>query len=209
MALVVGASGSATAEPVCSDTKTCLAAVEAAQQSTRSLSARFEQTKHVSLMAEPIVTGGHFSFDRPPCAAENAAAPACAATVVWKMDDPAMTIRIGPQGVELPPEVAREAGSGIKALTGALEQVGALMSGSLAGVTRLFEVEAKPSGEGVAVHLVPRHASVRDLFTAIDMHFAAPHLVLQSIGIRESLGDRLEIVFRDIRRNGAGGEQPW
>jgi hypothetical protein len=191
--LVAALAAPAAGAPVCSDTATCLQAIESAQKATRVLSARFEQTKHVSLLAAPIITRGSFAFRRPD-------------EVVWQTGEPPVTIRITKDAVQLPEGVEREAGSQIKALTNALRQVGTLMTGSLQELTGLFEVAARPSGEDVEVHLMPRSAAMRELFSAIDMTFAGQRLALSNIRIEESLGDRLEIRFSDFHYDDAEAE---
>lgn len=203
-ALSLASAAAAVAAPLCGDTESCLAAIERAQKTTQSLSARFEQTKHLSLMTEPIVGRGRFALRHvacPPNAEKERCPDGKTPEILWQSEDPPLRLVIRADGVELPPEVAREAGEGSKALTSALQQVGSLLSGSVAGVARIGEVEAQPSPAGISVHLVPRQAAVRELFSAVDLEFVAPHLVLQSIRISESLGDRLEITFSEIHRN--------
>src|SRR5260221_5677279 len=55
----------AVASGACDSTDACLKAVEAAQAETRTISAHFTQTKHLSLLEEPLVATGRFLFKRP------------------------------------------------------------------------------------------------------------------------------------------------
>lgn len=180
----------ALAQPVhaaslCGDTASCLQAIEAGQRSMQVLSARFRQTKYVSLLNEPIVTEGRFAL-RPPD------------SVLWQVGDPPLTIRMDKSGVELPEAVKREAGDGARQLSAALQRVAGLLSGSVQSLRGPFDVEARPDGDAVVVHLAPRDAGVRDLFSSVDMVFAAPHFHVASVKLEEALGDRLEISFFDV-----------
>jgi outer membrane lipoprotein-sorting protein len=53
------------ARAACDSTDSCLRAIEAAQADARTVSARFTQTKHLSLLDEPLVSSGRFMFRRP------------------------------------------------------------------------------------------------------------------------------------------------
>ena len=73
----------------CAGTDACLQVIETSQRTTRALSARFEQTKHLSLLAEPLVTRGLFAFRQPD-------------QVMWRVDEPPITVRIDRDGIHLP-----------------------------------------------------------------------------------------------------------
>ncbi len=179
----------ATAHATCTGTDACLRAIEAAQQATRTLAARFEQTKHLSLMSEPLITRGRFAFKAPD-------------QVLWQIDDPKVTVRIDQHGVHLPdlPGAAAEAAS-LAPFAEMMRELSGLFRGSLAAVQKSFDVTATDEAAGVHVHLVPRSAQWQRMFRSIDLTFAAPDLLMHTIRVDESLGDSLEIVFSDVHRN--------
>lgn len=182
-------AGAAGASAVCESTDACLRAIEASQRETRALAARFEQTKHLSLMSQPLVTRGRFAFKAPD-------------EVLWQIDDPKVTVRIDQRGVHLPDLPAAEAEmASLGPFSEMMRELSGLFRGSLATVQRSFDVTATGDTAGIRVHLVPRSPQWQGMFRSIDLTFAAPDLVMQAIHIEESLGDSLDIVFSDVHRN--------
>lgn len=179
----------AAAVPPCDSSAACLRVLEASQRTTRALSARFEQTKHVSLLAEPLVTRGQFAFRQPD-------------QVVLRVDDPALTVRIDRDGIHLPDlpgaqdEVAALAPFGTM-----MRQLSGSFTGALSTMSSAFTVTAAADGNVIRVHLVPRDAQWRRTIGAIDLSFAGPNWVVAKIHIEESLGDSLDIVFSNVHRN--------
>src|ERR1700675_1665596 len=173
----------------CAGTAACLQAIETSQRTTRALSARFEQTKHVSLLAEPLVTRGQFAFRQPD-------------QVVLRVDDPALTVRIDRDGIHLPDlpgaqdEVAALAPFGTM-----MRQLSGSFTGALSTMSSAFTVTAAADGNVIRVTLVPRDAQGRRTIGAIDLSFAGPNWVVAKIHIEESLGDSLDIVFSNVHRN--------
>jgi len=179
----------AAAWATCHDTDTCLRAVEARQQSTHSLAARFEQTKYLSLMTEPLVSRGRFAFKQPD-------------QVLWEVDDPHIVVRIDAEGVHLPnlPNAEAELAA-LTPFSAMLRELSGVFTGSLSHVRDSFDVSASGDDAGIRVHLTPRRSEWQRMFRAVDLQFAAPDLVMKTIRIDEALGDRLEIVFLDVHRN--------
>ena len=175
----------------CSDTSACLRLLEARQHDTQALAARFEQTKHVSLMTEPLITRGQFAFQRPD-------------VVVWQVDDPPATIRIDRTGLRVLNSSVSQADVDAIAPVGSLfRSIGGLFSGSIGAVERDFAVEARADGDVLRVHLVPRRPEWQRVATAIDLTFAPPAYTIQTFRLDDPLGDRLEVRFFDVRRNDA------
>ncbi len=178
----------------CGSTDACLHAVEASQQSTRALSARFEQTKHLSLLAKPLVSRGWFAFRQPD-------------QILWRIEDPAITVRIDRQGVHLPDLPGAEAEvAAVAPFSSMLREISGVFTGSLATVRSSFDVRAEGDAAGIRVHLVPRSAQWQRMLRSIDLGFATPDLVMRTVRVEEALGDSLEIVFSDVHRNDAVAE---
>ena len=184
----VGGCHAAAAAP-CVGTDTCLQLIEASQRGTRALSARFEQTKHLSLLAEPLVTHGRFAFRQPD-------------QVMWRVDDPPITVRIDRNGIHLPdvPGMKDEVAA-LAPFSAMMRQLSGLFTGSLTSVRNTFDVTAAAADGTVRMHLVPRDPQWRHTFRALDVSFAAPEWVVAAMHIEEALGDSLDIAFSDIHRN--------
>jgi len=188
-AIVIVAAGGAAAAPPCAGTDACLQLIEASQRTTHALSARFEQTKHLSLLAEPLITRGQFAFREPD-------------QVLWRVDDPAITVRIDRSGIHLPdvPGLKDEVAA-LAPFSAMMRQLSGLFSGSLSAVRTAFEVTASPDGAAIRVHLVPRDPPWQHMFGSIDVWFAPPEWVVTALHIDEALGDSLDIKFSDLHRN--------
>ncbi len=176
---------------ICEGSEACLRLIEQHQRSTRSLSARITQTKILSLMDQPLVSRGRFAFRAPD-------------SVLWQLDDPAITVRIDAQGIHIPnrPEVEKEI-SAMAPFHRVMREMSGLFTGDLAGASGAFTVTAGGEGDAIVVKLVPRQDSWKRLFQQIKLTFAAPHFVIRQIRMEEALGDRVEIEFSDLHRNDA------
>jgi hypothetical protein len=184
----------APAWAVCDSTDACLQAIEASQRGTRALSAKFEQTKYLSLLAEPLTTHGRFAFKAPD-------------QILWQIDEPAFSVRIDRGGVHLPdlPQARAEVAA-MAPFTAMLREISGVFAGSLNSVRNAFEVTARGDAAAIQVQLIPRSAQWQRMFRSLDLTFAMPDLVMNRVRIEEALGDRLEIVFSDIHRNDAIAE---
>ena len=121
----------APAWATCDSTDACLRAIEASQRATRALSARFEQTKHLSLLTEPLTTRGRFAFKAPD-------------HILWQMDEPAFTMRIDRDGVHLPglPQAQAELAA-MAPFSAMLREISGVFTGTLNSVRTAFEVTAR------------------------------------------------------------------
>jgi outer membrane lipoprotein-sorting protein len=177
-----------TPAAVCETAAACRRAIEASQRDTRTFSARFVQTKHLSLMSEPLVSTGRFAL-RP-------------GEVLWVLDEPRVRVRIDRDGVHVPTMGAAEQAD--LAPFGALfRELAAVFTGSWDRLEDSFAVSVTPEEHAVRVRLTPRSAEWQRVFHAMDLSFTTPTLVLSAIRLEESLGDSLEIQFSDIHRNDA------
>jgi outer membrane lipoprotein-sorting protein len=187
---VCGICRAAAAVP-CAGTDACLSLIETSQRTTRALSARFEQTKHLSLLAEPLVTRGEFAFRQPD-------------QVLWRVDEPPITVRIDRGGIHLPDlPGAKDEMAALAPFSAMMRQISGLFTGSLRDVRDTFEVTAAPDAGAIRVHLVPRSTQLQHMFRSIDMLFVAPEWLVTTLHFEESLGDSLDITFSDIHRNDA------
>lgn len=182
-------TGGAYAAP-CNSTTTCLAGVEAAQRDTTSLRARFVQTKHLSLLDEPLVSTGRFYFARPDRMRLDIEQP-----------QPA-TVLINGRDISIPGLQAQEKQAMANSpMASMFAELGSLFAGSPAALQKHFTVSAAPVGDAVELTLVPTAPAWQKLYKTIVLRFGGAPLVIRSMRLDDSLGDRLEIEMRDVERN--------
>lgn len=172
----------------CESSAACLALLGEAQAATRSVDARFVQTKHVALLDAPLVSTGRFRFRRPDHVRLDIESPR------------ASTVLIAGRSVTIPGLAASEqqalAGSPMTAM---FTELGALFAGQLERAPGSFAVEAASAGDAIDVTLTPTAPDFRRLFHTIALRFAGPRMVIQSMRLDDALGDRLEVELRDVQ----------
>ncbi len=182
-------AGRAAAAP-CASSDECLRVLATAQAETRTLDARFTQTKHVSLLDEPLVSSGRFRFRAPDHVRLDIETP-----------QPA-TILIAGRAIHIPglPEGEQRAlaASPMAALFG---QLGALMAGNLATPPADVHVAAQGSTDGIAVTLTPTTAAGQRVFQTMVLRFAGPPPTIRWMRLDDTLGDHLEVELHEVRRN--------
>jgi len=189
-AALVVALRSAAPATVCDSTATCLQALQAAQESTRTVDARFVQTKYLSLLDEPLVSTGRFRFRRPDHVRLDVETPQ------------PTTILIAGRSVAIPGLTESERQAVAESPMAAMfTELGALFAGSLDRAPAHFAIEARGVGDAVELTLTPTAPDYQRLFRAIGLRFAGPAMTVQSMRLDEALGDRLEVELRDVRRN--------
>ncbi len=190
VAVLVCALATAAAGAPCASTDACLDVLRTAQASTTTIDARFVQTKHVSLLDEPLVSTGRFRFRRPDHVRLDIEAP-----------HPS-TILIAGRAVTIPGLPATEqhalAGSPMAAM---FTELGALFAGTIERAPAHFTVAARGEGDAIVVTLTPTVADYQRLFSTIELRFAGPQTMVQSMRLDDALGDRLDVELRDVRRN--------
>ena len=174
---------------VCDSTESCMRLIEAQQRSTRSLSAKIVQTKHLSLLDEPLINRGRFAFRAPD-------------QVLWQLDDPALTVRVDSAGIHVPgrPDVEKEVAA-LGPLSRVMREFSGLFTGDVAAMGKAFGIRAHGTEDTIVIEMVPQEETWRRMFQKIELTFAAPSYTIRSIRLEESLGDRLEIAFSEVHRN--------
>jgi outer membrane lipoprotein-sorting protein len=174
----------------CDSTAACLEVLKAAQASTQTVDARFVQTKHLSLLDEPLVSTGRFRFRRPDHVRLDVETP-----------QPS-TILIAGRSVTIPGLAASEqralADSPMAAM---FTELGAVFAGNLDRAPAHFTVEARGAGDAIEVSLTPTAPDYQRLFRTIALRFAGPQTIIESMRLDDALGDRLDVELRDVRRN--------
>ncbi|HSP97411.1 MAG TPA: outer membrane lipoprotein carrier protein LolA [Candidatus Dormibacteraeota bacterium] len=174
----------------CDSTAACLAALAAAQASTQSVDARFVQTKHLSLLDEPLVSTGRFRFRRPDHVRLDVETPRPS------------TILIAGRSVTIPGLPASEqqalADSPMAAM---FTELGAVFAGNLERAPAHFTIDARAAGDAIEVTLTPTAPDYQRLFRTIALRFAGPETIIEWMRLDDALGDRLDVELRDVRRN--------
>ena len=175
---------------ICTSTEDCLHAIEAAQRDTRTVSAEFAQTKHLTLLDEPLVSTGRLLLKRPD-------------RILLRIETPRpTTVLVRGHEVYIPdvPEHERQA-LALSPVATMFSELGAIFSGSVTALEKNFEVFATADPTGVRVHLVPRQESWKQMYRSIDIRFGGPQLVIQEIHLDDTLGDSLDITLQHVQRN--------
>jgi outer membrane lipoprotein-sorting protein len=174
----------------CTSTDSCLQAVDAAQAETRTISARFTQTKHLSLLDEPLVATGRFTFKRPDRMRLDIESPHAA------------TVLINGRQISLPglSESDRQQ-LGMTPMAAMFTELGAMFAGSPSALRQHFDVVAEPVDGGILVTLTPTVPDWQRLFRTIRLRFVGPDLVIGAMQLDDALGDRLDIAMNDVERN--------
>jgi outer membrane lipoprotein-sorting protein len=189
-AALVCALVSPAAGAPCDSTDACLKVLAAAQASTQSIDARFVQTKHLSLLDEPLVSTGRFRFRRPDHVRLDVETP-----------HPS-TILIAGRSVTIPGLPATEQRAVADSPMAAMfTELGAVFAGNLDHAPAHFTIVARGEGDAIEVTLTPTAADFQRLFRTIALRFAGPDTMVTSMRLDDALGDRLEVELRDVRRN--------
>jgi outer membrane lipoprotein-sorting protein len=180
----------AVAYGACDSSDACLKAIEAAQAETRTISARFTQTKHLSLLEEPLVATGRFLFKRPDRMRLDIESPRPATILINGRD-----IRIPGMSESDKQQLA------ITPMAAMFTELGAMFSGSPAVLRQHFDLVAKPAEGAIEVTLTPTVPDWQKLFRTIQLRFAEPDFVISSMHFDDALGDRLDLTMSDVHRN--------
>jgi outer membrane lipoprotein-sorting protein len=179
-----------SAHAACDSTDSCLRAIEAAQSDTRTISARFTQTKHLSLLDEPLVSTGRFVFQRPDHMRLEIESPRSATILIRGRDISIPGIsESDKQQLAMTPMAAM------------FSELGAMFSGAPAQLRQHFAVTATPIDNGIQVTLTPTVPEWQKLFRTIQLRFAGADLLMSTMHLDDALGDQLDIVMSDVRRN--------
>ena len=134
----------AVASGACESTDACLKTIEAAQAETRTISARFTQTKHLSLLDEPLIATGRFLFKRPDRMRLDIQSPRPATILINGRD-----IRIPGLSESDQQQLA------ITPMAAMFTELGAMFSGSPALLRQHFDVAAQSADGAIEVTLTP------------------------------------------------------
>ena len=183
-------SATAVRGATCDSTAACLEVLQAAQTVTESVDARFVQTKHVSLLDEPLVSTGRFRFRKPDHVRLDIETPRPS------------TILIAGRTVTIPglpgSEQRAVAGSPMAAM---FTELGAVFAGNLERAPAHFDIVARGDGDAIVVTLTPTAADFQRLFRTITLRFAGTAPMVQSMRLDDALGDSLVVELRDVQAN--------
>lgn len=173
----------------CQTTPDCLGAIQEAHGDLSTLTASLVQTKHLSLLDDPLISTGRLAFKRPD-------------HLLLEMESP-RPLRIVMNGSRLViPELGPEANAALESAPPALlSRLRAIFAGDISALDESFEIRASEDDAGITVELEPRDAQKFNAVPAMRLRFERPTLLLHTIRVTHALGDVLEIVLSDIRRN--------
>ncbi len=182
--------GAAAGADLCVSSADCLQRLREAQSQTRTLAADFVQTKHLSLLAQPLTSSGHFTFKAPD-------------RIRWQVEKPQpLTILINGRDVDIPGLSTSDRDALAQApLASLFTELGAVFTGSLDRLQESFAVDAGAHQADIWLKLAPRQDSWKRLFRRIDIEFAAPAFLPQRMRLENAFGDRIDIEWTNVRRN--------
>lgn len=167
----------------CGTPAQCFARMAEAQRDVKSIRARFKQTKHVAMLAGPLVSAGRFSFARPD-------------RVRWEMETPeplvvevaGASLRAGPPGavkdVEAGPAV------------GLFRDLAGIFSGATGYAGQRFDLG--PGTGPQSFVLTPRDPSVGRVIRSIAIELDPATGGPRRVAITETGGDATEIELLDV-----------
>ena len=128
----------------CQTTSDCLGAIQAAHGDLFTLTASIVQTKHLSLLDEPLISTGRLAFKRPD-------------QLLLQMESP-RPLRIVMNGSRLViPELGPEANAALQGAPPAvLSRLHAIFAGDISALDEAFHIRASEDDAGIAVELEPR-----------------------------------------------------
>jgi outer membrane lipoprotein-sorting protein len=169
----------------CGSPQQCLSRMADAQRDVSRIRAQFRQTKQVALLAEPLVSTGRFSFERPD-------------RVRWEMLTPEpLVVEIAGGALRAgPPGAVTDVDAG--PAVGLFRDLGGLFSGAAdyAGEQR-FALSS--GGSSWSFVLTPRDPSVARVIGAIDVTLDPATGGPRRVAISERSGDRTEIELFDVQ----------
>jgi hypothetical protein len=164
-----------------------IAGIQAMLAKPKQLCGSFEQTKHLSGLKKPLIARGRF------CVVADKG-------VLWRTLTPfPSTLRLTRneivqfQGERVAMRLDAKQEPTVRVINGVLFS---LLSGDLAQLEQLFEVDAKLDGNSWRVALKGREAALAKVLGAISLEGSA---FVKQIHIVEASGDKTIIVFSDIK----------
>jgi len=154
---------------------------------TVALSARFEQTRHLKALQDPLVTTGRLDYRK-------------GGRLLWHTDPPSesdlvlegetATLKMPGMSSGQAFDLSSEPGMGK-----VFETLRAVLEADLERLTSLFELKVVRS-QPLGVSLKPRNEALARVLQGIRLDFDAGYRLLQ-VSLREPDGDRTDIAFRD------------
>lgn len=187
MAWLLSARPSAGAEP--DDT---LAAIARARASVRTLVAPFTQVRVIGLLATEVKSDGELTLVAPD-------------RLRWELLPPdAITYWVTPEGFAF---ATPDGGASVgKAAAGrfaaVLSDLLVLVGGDLGLLRARYDLAVARSGVVTTLVATPKDPEVRRQVARLEMAMGPELWRVQRIVIEEAGGDRSEITFRDVRRDG-------
>ncbi|MEW6269884.1 MAG: outer membrane lipoprotein carrier protein LolA [Thermodesulfobacteriota bacterium] len=178
----------------CGTPAQCFARMVEAQKDVASIRARFRQTKHVAMLTEPLVSEGRFLYRRPE-------------SVRWEMETPEpMVVEV--DGGKLragPPDSVADVDAG--PAIALFRDLAMLFTGAGDYAGERFTLGPGKLGPDSFV-LTPRDPSVGRVIDAIEIALDQQTGGPRQVVIRESNGDRTEIVLSQVEVERTGGAGP-
>ncbi len=159
-----------------------------------SVSSSFTQSKHMRILAKPLVSQGKFYFRAPD-------------SVRWEYDTPVKSILLMHDGMvkrytRVDQDLVEDTGAALQSMNVMLEEI-VLWSSGRFNESRGFAAELR-TGAQPAILLTPRDAGLAKIISGIDIELAPETAgVISTITIREGEGSTTILRFSDVLVNSA------
>jgi outer membrane lipoprotein-sorting protein len=164
-------------------------AMQTTAETVKSVSAEFEQEKHMKILARPLVSKGVFYFQSPE-------------SLRWEYKTPIRSILLMHGGVtkryiQSQDGLVEETGGAVQSMQFVLQEITQWMAGRF-DENATFAAELEPNRKIV---LTPRHKSVAALIQRIELALSDQPGVIDSVTIFESQDSFTRLTFHNARLN--------
>jgi outer membrane lipoprotein-sorting protein len=158
--------------------------------SVNTIESKFTMTKYVSIAEQPLVSSGHFYFQRPDSLYWEYAQPYSYGFVVHDKKTLSWQEKNGKKEIK---DISRQPAAREMAA-----QLYTFVSMDMEKISKVYEVEYLQNG--IVLH--PKNKSKKQMIQNIKIHFAADIAAVSEVIISERTGDRTVISFTDTKIDG-------
>jgi outer membrane lipoprotein-sorting protein len=190
-ALATAASSLLAAPAWADDVEETLRAITKARSKTRTLRARFTQTRTIGLLATEVKSNGSLSMVQP-------------GRLRWQLDPPdAVTYWIGPKGLAIDSGdgVTRIGRAGAGRFAAVLDDLMTMLGGDLGKLRRRYRLELSREGGKIELSATPKNKKTAKHVRKLSMRASLPLWNVERVVIHERNGDASRIDFEPFERN--------
>jgi outer membrane lipoprotein-sorting protein len=173
------------------DVEATLRAITKARAKTRTLRARFTQTRTIGLLATEVKSKGSLTMVRPD-------------RLRWQLDPPdAVTYWVGPDGLAIDSGdgVTRIGKAGASRFAAVLDDLMVMLGGDLTKLRARYRLETRRKDGKLELSATPKNKKVAKHVRKLTMRARQPLWNVEQVVILERSGDASRIDFEPFERN--------